>query len=470
MATTGAGTGPTVDRREVRRTSLVSLLGSTIEWYDFFIYGTAAALVLNTAFFPNADPFLGTLAAFSSFAVGFIARPVGGIIWGHFGDRIGRKKALVSALFLMGASTTLVGLLPSYATIGVAAPILLFVLRILQGLAVGGQWGGAVLIATEYAPPHRKGFYGSFPQLGVPVAVILSNGIFLGLEAGLGEEAFTAWGWRVPFLLSVLLIGVALYAQLRLEDTPAFKQIQQQGDTQKRSPVLEVLRSHPKQVVLAAGSFVAVNGGFYLYIIYALSYGTKVLKLPESTMLIGILGSSAVNLALIPAFALLSDRIGRRPVYLAGAIGTVLVAFPVFWLIDTRSTFMIFLGLLHRGDRELRDVRPAGGVLRRAVQRRGALLGGVAGLPDRRGARRRSRPARRGRALPGHRHLGVDVAVPAGHGTRHDGVGMAAARDAPSAGPVRCRARAGCGGGARVRRLIRRLILRGWGPARRPRL
>jgi MFS transporter, MHS family, shikimate and dehydroshikimate transport protein len=335
------------NRSEVRRTSLVSLLGSTIEWYDFFIYGTAAALVLNTAFFPSVDPFVGTLAAFSSFAVGFVARPIGGIIWGHFGDRIGRKKALVSALFLMGASTTLVGLLPSYATIGVAAPVLLFVLRILQGLAVGGQWGGAVLIATEYAPADRKGFYGSFPQLGVPIAVILSNGIFLGLEAGLGEEAFATWGWRVPFLLSVLLIGVALYAQLRLEDTPAFKEVAAQGT--RRSPIIEVLRSHPRQVLLAAGSFVAVNGGFYIYIVYALSYGTKVLDLPESTMLIGILGSSAVNLALIPLFALLSDRVGRRPVYLAGAIGTVLVAFPVFWLIDTRSTFLIFLALLLGG-------------------------------------------------------------------------------------------------------------------------
>ncbi|NMO89499.1 MFS transporter [Actinomycetospora sp. TBRC 11914] len=352
MATTRAGTDgaeAVLDRREVRRTSLVSLLGSTIEWYDFFIYGTAAALVLNTAFFPTADPFVGTLAAFSSFAVGFIARPVGGIIWGHYGDRIGRKKALVSALFLMGASTTLVGLLPSYATIGVAAPVLLFVLRIVQGLAVGGQWGGAVLIATEYAPPHRKGWYGSFPQLGVPIAVIVSNGIFLGLEAGLGEEAFTSWGWRVPFLLSVLLIGVALYAQLRLEDTPAFRQVQAQAGARRRSPVIEVLRSHPKQVLLAAGSFIAVNGGFYIYVVYVLSYGAKALHLPESVLLIGILGSSAVNLAAIPLFALLSDRVGRRPVYLAGAIGTVVAAFPVFWLIDTRSTFLIFLGLLIGG-------------------------------------------------------------------------------------------------------------------------
>ena len=341
---------PPIDRSAVRRTSMVSLLGSTIEWYDFFIYGTAAALVLNTAFFPSADPFVGTLAAFSSFAVGFIARPIGGIIWGHFGDRIGRKKALVAALFLMGASTTLVGLLPSYATIGVAAPILLFVLRIVQGLAVGGQWGGAVLIATEYAPAHRKGFYGSFPQLGVPIAVIISNGIFLGLEAGLGRDQFLEWGWRVPFLLSVLLIGVAAYAQLKLEDTPAFKQVQETaGGQRSRSPIIDALRKHPRQILLAAGSFIAVNGGFYIFIVYSLSYGTKVLKLPESTMLIGVLGSSAVNLVLIPGFALLSDRVGRRPVYLGGAIATVLVAFPIFWLIDTRSAFLIFLGLLIGG-------------------------------------------------------------------------------------------------------------------------
>jgi MFS transporter, MHS family, shikimate and dehydroshikimate transport protein len=335
-------------RRAVRRTSTVSLIGSTIEWYDFFIYGTAAALVLNTAFFPSVDPFVGTLAAFSSFAVGFIARPIGGILWGHFGDRIGRKKALVAALFLMGASTTLVGLLPTYASIGVAAPILLFLLRILQGLAVGGQWGGAVLIATEYAPANRRGFYGSFPQLGVPIAVIISNGIFLALEAGLGEEAFRSWGWRIPFLLSVFLIGVAIYAQRTLEDTPAFRQVEQSAG-RSRSPILQVLRSHPRAILLAAGSFIAVNGGFYVFIIYALSYGTRVLKLPESTMLIGIVGSSVVNLALIPLFALLSDRIGRRPVYLAGAIGTILAAFPVFWLIDTKSTFLIFFGLLLGG-------------------------------------------------------------------------------------------------------------------------
>ena len=337
-------------RREVRRTSTVSLIGSTIEWYDFFIYGTAAALVLNTAFFPNVSPVAGTLASFSTFAVGFIARPIGGILWGHFGDRIGRKKALVAALFLMGISTTLVGLLPTYATIGVAAPIMLFLLRIMQGLAVGGQWGGAVLIATENAPPNRRGFYGSFPQLGVPIGVIVSNSLFLGLREGLGEEAFREWGWRVPFLLSVLLIGVAFYAHRTLEDTPAFRQVRDAEEKVKgRSPVLQVLRSHPRTILLAAGSFVAVNGGFYIFIIYALSYGTKQLKLPESTMLIGIVGSSAVNLALIPLFALLSDRVGRRPVYLAGALGTIVAAFPVFWLIDTRSTFLIFLGLLIGG-------------------------------------------------------------------------------------------------------------------------
>ena len=339
------------DRGTARRTSVVSLVGSTIEWYDFFIYGTAAALVLNTAFFPSADPFVGTLAAFSSFAVGFLARPLGGVIWGHVGDRLGRKKALVSALLLMGASTTLVGLLPSYATIGVAAPVLLFVLRILQGVAVGGQWGGAVLLATESAPANRRGFYGSFPQLGVPIAVIISNGIFLGLEAGLGNETVKEWAWRVPFLLSVLLIGVAVYAQVRLEDTPAFREVRDKADTgaRSRSPVLDVLRSHPRQILLAAGSFVAVNGGFYIFIIYSLSYGTRVLDLPESTMLVGILGSSAVNLAAIPLFALLSDRVGRRPVYLAGALGTIAAAFPVFLLIDTRSTPLIFLGLLLGG-------------------------------------------------------------------------------------------------------------------------
>ena len=340
--------------RDILKVALVSLAGSTIEWYDFFIYGTAAALVFPQLFFPGSSPLIGTLAAFSTFAVGFIARPIGGLIWGHFGDRAGRKKALVAALLIMGTATTLVGFLPTYATIGVAAPILLFVLRFVQGLAVGGQWGGAVLIATEHAPRDKRGFYGSFAQMGVPLAVIISNALFLVLAAVFAPEQFAAWAWRIPFLLSVLLIGVALYAQLRLEDTPAFRHLQEaqeepSGDLQQdrsRSPIIDVFRSHPKQILLAAGSFIAVNGGFYIYIVYTLSYGTEVLGVSKSVMLTAVLISSAISLLLIPGFSRLSDSVGRRPVYLGGAILTVLVAFPVFWLIDTKSAFLIFLGLL----------------------------------------------------------------------------------------------------------------------------
>lgn len=336
-------------RREnsVFKVILISLSGSAIEWYDFFIYGLAAALVFNQLFFPNVDPIIGTLAAFSTFTVGFIARPLGGIIWGHFGDRVGRKKALVTAILLMGTATTLIGALPTYETIGILAPILLVVLRISQGLAVGGQYGGAVLIATENAPRNRRGLYGSFPQMSIPVAVISSNAVFLILTAALAPEQFAAWGWRIPFLLSILLVIVGLYAQLRLEETPAFQRVQEaQPSTRQRSPVLEVLRTHPRYVALAAGTYLVVNGAFYILITYVPAYGTETLGVSQSTMLTGVLIAAAFSFLTIPGFAMLSDKVGRRPVFVSGAIFTILFAFPLFWMIDTRSAILISLAVL----------------------------------------------------------------------------------------------------------------------------
>jgi MFS transporter, MHS family, shikimate and dehydroshikimate transport protein len=332
----------------VRKVALAAMAGSAIEWYDFFIYLTAAALVFGPLFFPGGSEVAGVLASFSTAAVGFVARPVGGILFGHFGDRLGRKPTLVIALLTMGTATTLVGLLPTYATIGLAAPIILFVLRFLQGLAVGGQWGGAVLLATEYAPEGKRGFYGSFAQVGVPIGLVLGNTSFLILSAVLGESAFAAWGWRIPFLLSVVLIGVALYIQLRLEDTPVFRQLQErqeQSGEERGSPVVEVLRDHPKQVLLAAGAFFVVNGAFYVMITGMLDYGTRVLGVSQNVMLAAVLISSFAQIFFLTGWSALSDRVGRRPVYLAGAALLGLWAFPMFWLVNTKSAVLITIAL-----------------------------------------------------------------------------------------------------------------------------
>ena len=333
----------------VRKVALAAMAGSAIEWYDFFIYLTAAALVFGPLFFPGGSEVAGVLAAFSTAAVGFVARPVGGILFGHFGDRLGRKPTLVIALLTMGTATTIIGLLPTYATIGVAAPIILFILRFLQGLAVGGQWGGAVLLATEYAPEDKRGFYGSFAQVGVPVGLVLGNTSFLVLSAVLGESAFAAWGWRIPFLLSIALIGVALYIQLRLEDTPVFRQLQerqeQSGEGESGSPVVEVLRDHPKQVLLAAGAFFVVNGAFYVMITGMLDYGTRILGVSQSVMLAAVLISSFAQIFFLTGWSALSDRVGRRPVYLAGAALLGIWAFPMFWLVNTKSAVLITIAL-----------------------------------------------------------------------------------------------------------------------------
>ena len=340
----------------IRKVLVAACAASAIEWYDFFIYLTAAALVFPTLFFPaDIDPVAGVLASFSTAAVGFFARPVGGVLFGHFGDRMGRKKTLVTALLLMGVATTLVGLLPTYSTVGIWAAIALFVLRICQGLAVGGQWGGAMLLATEYAPPSKRGFYGSFAQVGVPIGLVLGNAFFLVLAAVQTPEAFGAWGWRIPFLASIVLIGLAMYIQLRLEDTPAFRRLQErqqqaqeeEGDeAQQRSPVLQVIREHPKQILLAAGAFFVVNGAFYVMITGMLDYGTRDLGLSRSAMLTAVLISSFAQIFMLPAWSALSDRVGRRPVYLSGAVLLGLWSFPLFWLVDTRNIVLITVALL----------------------------------------------------------------------------------------------------------------------------
>ena len=336
----------------IRKVALAACAGSSIEWYDFFIYLTAAALIFPALFFPaEISETAAVLASLSTAAVGFVARPVGGALFGHFGDKLGRKPTLVIALLTMGTATTLVGVMPTFATIGVLAPILLFVLRFCQGLAVGGQWGGAVLLATEYAPPGKRGFYGSFAQVGVPIGLVLGNAAFLILGALMSPEAFNAWGWRIPFLASIVLIALAMYIQLKLEETPAFRQLQekQQEDsadgTPQRSPLFEVFRDHWRQVLLAGGAFFVVNGAFYVMITGMLDYGTRDLGLERQTMLFAVLISSFAQIFFLVFWAALSDRIGRRPVYLAGALLLGLWGFPMFWLVDTGSFLLITLAL-----------------------------------------------------------------------------------------------------------------------------
>jgi MFS family permease len=346
MATVGEGAAP--QRSEITKAGIASLAASSIEWYDFFIYLTAAALVFPAVFFPESSAVAGVLASFSTAAVGFVARPVGGVLFGHFGDKLGRKPTLVIALVLMGTATVLVGLLPGFATLGVLAPIVLFILRFCQGLAIGGQWGGAVLLATEYAPPDRRGLFGSLAQTGVPVGVILGNLVFLAVAAVTTDAQFVAWGWRIPFLVGVLLIGVAMYIQLRLEETPAFKKLEEQqegGESQERSPVLEVIKEHPKQILLAGGAFFVVNGSFYILISGILDYGTRSLGLSSDAMLAAVLISSAFQIPALIGFAALTDRVGRRPVYLIGAVLLGLWAFPMFWLVDTRNIVLITVAL-----------------------------------------------------------------------------------------------------------------------------
>ncbi|GAA3238266.1 MFS transporter [Pseudonocardia petroleophila] len=343
--------------RVLRRVAAAALSASTLEWYDFYIYGTAAALVFNTVFFPSVSPVVGTLAAFATFGVGFLFRPVGGVVFGHFGDRMGRKRMLVVAMVMMGVATTLIGLLPTYATIGVAAPILLVLLRCVQGLAIGGQYGGAMLLVTENAPPHRRGFYGSFAQMGPSLAVILSNVVFLVLIAALPAEAFASWGWRVPFLLSVLVIGLGLYIQLKIEDTPDFRSLQDSAPEpgaaeatpiRPRSPLVEALRTHPRQILQSGGMILVIQVYYYILIVFMVSYvGT--LGVARSTILTIILISSGATVLTIPLFATLSDRVGRKRVLVPAGAATLLSAFPFFWLMETATVPGMLVAALTAG-------------------------------------------------------------------------------------------------------------------------
>jgi metabolite-proton symporter len=332
------------ETNSVRLVAVASFIGTTIEWYDFFLYGTAAALVFNRLFFPTFDPLMGTLAAFGTYAVGFFARPVGGIVIGHYGDKIGRKSMLVLTLVVMGVATFLIGLLPTYEQIGPWAAVGLVLLRVAQGFGVGGEWGGAVLMAVEHAPPGTRGYYGSWPQIGVPAGLVISTGVF-AVFSRLPEEQFLSWGWRVPFLLSALLVIVGLMIRVRILETPAFTKVKE-ASREAHQPIIEVLKTYPKQVLLAMGARFGENGAFYIYSVFVLTYATQHVKMPQQVVLTAMLIGAGLELIAIPFFGAMSDRFGRRPVYLFGAIATALWAYPMFRLLDTASPPLVWLALI----------------------------------------------------------------------------------------------------------------------------
>jgi MFS family permease len=342
------GAAPADPRR--RRVATAAALASAVEWYDYFVFGIAAALVLGDLYFPAGSSSAGVLAAFATFAVGFLARPVGGVIAGQLGDKRGRKPMLVLALTLMGVATAGIGLLPTYETIGIAAPILLVLLRIVQGIAVGAQWGGAMLMATEYAPEGKRGLYGSLVQLGVPIGVVSANTVFLVAGALTSESTFAAWGWRVPFFVGFLVLGLAWFIHTRVEETPEFRKAeralaeQEKGESAARSPLRTILRDHLGTVFLAGGSFAVNTATFYIIITGVLDYATRELEMKRGAVLAVSLGVSLTQLVLIPAAAALSDRIGRLRIYAAGAIGLLVWAVPMFLLIDTASLLWLGVG------------------------------------------------------------------------------------------------------------------------------
>ena len=337
----------------MRKVALTSLAGTSIEWYDFFLYGAAAALVFPTAFFGEIPESTALILSLLTFAAGFIARPIGGIIFGHYGDKVGRKKTLVAALMLMGIASTLIGLLPTYAMIGVTAPILLTTLRFAQGLAIGGQWGGAMLLVTESAPSNKRGYYGAFAQAGAPIGVILANLAFIATSALLPDEAFMSWGWRIPFLASAILIGISMYIQLTMEDTKAFRELQNHqksiGSNEnreiKKSPVLEALIKYPKRIALAAGAFLSIQVTFYILVAFLLAYGVTSADMSRDDMLSAVLIGSAIMVPVQFMFSSYSDRNGRKGIFMTGAILTAIWAFAIFPLVDTGNFWLIVLAV-----------------------------------------------------------------------------------------------------------------------------
>ena len=331
------------DAASRRRVVASAFVGTMIEWYDFFLYGTAAALVFNKLFFPTLHPLAGTLAAFGTYAAGFVARPLGGVVFGHYGDRLGRKSILVLTILLMGVATFLIGLLPTYEQIGLAAPALLVCLRLVQGFALGGEWGGAVLMSVEHSSAGRRGFNASWAQAGSPAGLLLGTGVF-ALFARLPEAEFLSWGWRVPFLLGLVLTLVGLFIRTKTEESPVFRAVVK-SQTQAKRPILEVLK-HPKNVLLIIGARAAENASFYVFTVFLLTYATEQLQLPKQVALNAVLLAAAFEFVTIPIFGALSDRFGRRPVYMGGALFLILFSVPFFLLVNTKVPGLFYLAVV----------------------------------------------------------------------------------------------------------------------------
>lgn len=340
--TTGTVTADPVSRNRI---AIASLTGTAIEFYDFYLYGTAAALVFNRLFFPSFSSTAGTLAAFATFAAGFVARPIGAILFGHFGDRVGRKSMLIISLMTMGVATVLIGCIPTYDSIGVWAPILLVVCRVLQGIGLGGEWGGAVLLATEYAPEGKRGLYSSFPQLGPAVGFILANGLYLLLGEMMTAQDFDTWGWRLPFLFSAVLIGIGLFIRMRIAETPVFRQAMEKSEPEK-IPFVQLLKKQGMVLALATMSFILAHTIFYTTTTFVLSYGTKTLGLAKNSLLIcTMIAAVALGIA-TPLLARWSDSIGRRKVCIGAAAAAMIFAFPMFWLVGTSNLVLIGLAMV----------------------------------------------------------------------------------------------------------------------------
>ena len=311
-----------------------ALIGATIEWYDFFLYGIVAGIVLNKLYFPSHDPLVGTMLAYTTFAVGFVARPLGGVIFGHFGDKIGRKSMLIITLMLMGVATFLIGLVPTYAQIGVAAPLLLLLLRVIQGIGLGGEWGGSILVAFEYAPPNRRGLYASIPQVGLALGLCLASGVVAALSYGLTNAQFLAYGWRIAFMLSICLVVVGAYIRLNVLETPEFLKVKE-ANREAAIPFVVMMKQYSKNVMLGMGARMVDGVVFNIFAVFAIGYLTQTLHVPRTSALLGVTFAAIVMCATIPAFSLLSDYVGRARVYLWGSLAVGFSAFPAFWVFIT---------------------------------------------------------------------------------------------------------------------------------------
>ena len=338
---------PRVDPRMIRRVALASVIGATVEWYDFFLYGVVAGIVFNRLYFPADNPLVSILLAYSTFAVGFVTRPVGGVLFGHFGDRIGRKSALIFSLFIMGISTAGVAFVPTYAQIGVWAPILLLSLRVLQGIGLGGEWGGAVLMAYEFAPPHRRGLYASLPQVGLSIGLCLASGMVAAVSHLLSEQAFFAWGWRVAFGASLVLVMIGLYIRLNVMETPAFAALKR-NRKEARLPFAEMLANYRRELLVGMGARYIDGVFFNVFAVFSIGYLTQHIKMDRTDALLGVMIAAFVMCFFIPLFGSLSDRVGRARLYMWGSLICGMSAYPAFWLMENQpgSTLLIWLALV----------------------------------------------------------------------------------------------------------------------------